>query len=67
MILLKLDEVIMVHMVAVIICSSSNNIVSFWSLQEAKSSVSASSEYLIRTLKSCFRKLTMFHQKNYYC
>ena len=38
MILLKLDEVIMVHMVAVIICSSSNNIVSFWSLQEVKSS-----------------------------
>lgn len=38
MILLKLDEVIVVHMVPVVICSSGSNIGSFWSLREGKSS-----------------------------
>lgn len=38
MILLKLDEVIMFCVVAVVIFSSRNNMVSFWSLQEVKSS-----------------------------
>ena len=47
MVLLKLDEVIMVHMVAVIVCSSRHSFLLVSTGSEIKS---ASSEYLIRTL-----------------